>query len=97
MNIRNTTEFATFISGNDLTNSDSSLIQLINCINTYKAGCDCWKKDEKLKLYNTCAQLYFHAVKHVLPKLKNEILAKTSERHIIFFSDQGHVIGSISR
>ena len=48
MDIRNTTQFVTFISKNNLIQYDAAMLQLVNCINGYKSACDCYKKEEKL-------------------------------------------------
>ena len=96
MKINNVTEFATFISTHNLTNGESSLEQVIECLNTYKAACSCWKNEEKLEMYNNCNRIYYHAVKNVIPNLKRQFLAITEERQISFFNDAGQLIGIIS-
>ena len=97
MDIRNVTQFATFISEHNLTNNDSSLKQVVECLNTYKAACACWKREDKLKIYDTCNRVYYHSVKHVVPRLKNQFLAATQERQIAFYDDHNQLIGIISR
>ena len=97
MNIQNITEFATFISANNLVGNDSSLVQIIECLNTYKAACACWKKEDKMMMYDTCNRVYHHAVKHVVPRLKAQFLAATPERQISFYDDHNQLIGIISR
>jgi len=97
MDIQNVTQFSTFITDNNLVHADSSLSQIVTCMNTYRAACTCWKREDKLKIYSTCNQTYYHAIKHVVPKLKNQFLSKTQERQIAFYNDQNQLIGLISR
>lgn len=97
MNIQNITQFASFISDHDLVKLDSTLLQIINCLNTYKSACSCYKSEDKLNLYNSCNAAYMVAVKTIVPKFKFEFLSKTYERQISFLNDKGHIIGIISR
>ena len=97
MNIKNVTEFATFISQHNLAALDSSLQQVVNCLNGYKAACSCWKAEDKAKVYDTCNRVYYHAVKHVVPKLKTSFFAVVPERQISFYNDNNQVIAIISR
>jgi len=97
MNIRNVTEFAIFISDHQLVNNDSTLNQIIECVTTLRAACNCWKKEDKMKLIENCNRVYYHSVKHVVPRLKPQFLAATQERQIAFYNDSGQLIGLISR
>ena len=97
MNIRNVTEFAAFISQHNLVQGDSTLQQVINCINTYKAACSCWKAEDKQKIYDSCNRVYFHAVKHIVTNLKASFFAVVPERQITFYNDNNQVIAIISR
>jgi len=97
MDIGNVTQFAAFISANNLINLDSSLSQVVRCMDTYNAACNCHKREDKLEIYASCNQTYYHAVKNVIPKLKTQFLATTQERQIAFYNDQHQLIGIMSR
>jgi hypothetical protein len=97
MDIGNVIQFVSFINANNLINLDSSLSQVVRCMDTYSAACNCHKREDKLEIYATCNQTYYHAVKNVIPKLKPQFLATTSERQISFYNDQHQLIGTISR
>lgn len=97
MIISNVTQFANFISSNGFTNLDGTFVQLIQCINTYSAACNCYKVEDKRKMYGACCKLYMDSIHHVVPKLKNAILHNIPEGKITFLSDNGSVIGTVSR
>ena len=42
----------------------------------YNAACNCWKAEQKQKLYDNCTMTYKNAVQNVVPKFKNEFLSK---------------------
>ena len=52
MEIRNVTQFANFISCYGFAGLDGSFQQVITCVNTYKASCNCYKAEDKQTLYN---------------------------------------------
>ena len=58
MEIRNVTQFASFISSNGFNNLDGIFIQIIQCVNTYSAACNCYKVEDKRKIYSMCCKLY---------------------------------------
>jgi len=87
MDIRTPTELARFISSNNLGGINTSFQQLIQCINTYSAWCNCEKKDEKEKLYVACKTLYSQSAVHLIPKYKTEFLLKTPDKKIMFYDD----------
>ena len=97
MEIRNVTQFANFMSSNELANLDSIFQQIIQCVNSYASACNCYKVEDKLKLYNNCTRMYSDAVKIVVPKLKNVILAKVPLGKISFYTDNGTLITTVSR
>jgi hypothetical protein len=96
MDIRNVTQFANFLGGNDLVRLDGMFQQIINCVNSYDAGCNCYKLEDKRKLYELCNRLYFDAARHLGHRFKHEFLAKTSERQINVYTENGQLIISIS-
>lgn len=97
MDIRNATQFADFLSSSGLSTLDSSFIQIINCANNFRSMCNCYKASDKAKMYNQCNQMYANSVSYVIPKFKNQLLSKTSDRSIYFYSDSGALIGKVTR
>ena len=97
MDIRNATQFANFVSKGNLVNLDMTFQQVVFCINNYNAACNCWKAEDKKKLYDNCTVTYMNAVKSVVPRFKNEFLSKTEERQIQFYLDNGSLIGLVCR
>ena len=97
MDIHNATQFANFVSKENLVNLDMSFQQVVFCISNYNSACNCWKADQKKKLYDNCSATYMNAVRKIVPKFKNEFLSKTEERQIQFFIDNGSLIGIVCR
>lgn len=97
MDINNVTQFANFLTANDLVKLDGTFLQIVQCINNYSTACNCNKSNDKLRLYTTCNMLYMNAAKHCVPKFKNVFLSKTSERQLNFKTDNGSVIIIMSR
>ena len=97
MDIRNVTQFAAFISNNGLQSMDGMLRQIVDCITGYAAACNCYKVEDKQRMYGACNRMYLDAVRHIVPRFKNEILAKIPDRQISFFSDNGTLIAIVSR
>lgn len=97
MDINNVTQFANFLTINDLANLDGTFSHIVQCINNYATTCNCNKSNDKLRLYTTCNRLYMDATRYCVPKHKNAFLSKTSERQINFKLDNGSVIITISR
>jgi len=97
MDIRNVTQFASFISDNDLGRIDGIFQQVITCINTYKFSCNCYKLEDKQKLYASCNKMYMDSVQHIVPRFKNEFLSKIPERQISFYMENGGLIFILSR
>ena len=65
MDIRNVTQFSNFVEGNNLTRLDSNFQQIVNCLNAYKRGCDCWKRSDRETEYKKCYNQYLSTVKRV--------------------------------
>ncbi len=97
MKIQGPIEFVAFISVNALEGKDSLFTQLVNCVANFRAACNCYKKEDKLKMWRTCNGLYNNSVTHVVPKLKDAFLSKTQERQISFYSEHGDLLRIISR
>lgn len=97
MDIRNATQFANFVSKGGLQNLDMVFQQIVFCINNYNSACNCWKAEDKKKLYDNCTAIYTNAVKNTVPKFKNDFLSKTEERQIQFYLDNGILIGLVCR
>lgn len=92
MEIKNVTQFVTFIGSKNLTNKDSNLLELVKCLNNYTAACNCHKSGDKQELYNTCNRMYLSAVRNIIPKFKGELLPTIPERQISFYTDNGSLI-----
>lgn len=97
MEIRNPTQFARFLSDNDLMKLDSTFVQLVKCINEFATACTCHKREDKMRIYSACNKLYFVGAQHVAPRLKNEFLSKTTDRQISFYTEQGQLLSILSR
>ncbi len=85
-------DFVNFLSANGLADKDSLFTQMVNCVNNFRAACNCYKKEDKLKMWKTCGSLFNNAVAHVVPKWKEEFLSKTTERQIIFYTEHGDLL-----
>ncbi len=97
MDIRNATQFANFIKKAGLMTKDMSFQQVIFCVDQLGKMCNCWKAEDKKKLYDSCTLTYMNAVKHVVPKFQNDFLSHTDDRQIQFFLDNGSLIGIVNR
>jgi len=97
MNIRGPSEFSEWLSSVGLSHRDNVFTQLFNCIHNFRAACSCYKKEDKMKMYDTCKKLYRDAIMHVVPKLKGELLSKTQERSINFYDENGTLLRIVSR
>ena len=94
--IENLTVFNNFIKGNGFTSLDSSLIQLNHCLEKHAVKCSCYKREDKIKSYNQCNELYYRIIATIIPKFKIAIFNKIGDRSIYFY-DNNRLIGSISR
>ncbi len=97
MDIRNVTQFAQFLSANNLTRLDPSFQQTVQCINNYAAACNCSKREDKLTTYTVCNKLYQDSARQIVGRFKNELLATTEERQISFYTENGQLIVIVSR
>lgn len=97
MQIANVTQFVGFINAHGLINTDGIFRQIVQCVNTYASSCNCYKVRDKQMMYANCNKLYADSVKHILPRMKNELLAKIADRQITFLADNGTIISILSR
>jgi hypothetical protein len=97
MDIRNATQFANFLRTSGFQMKDMAFQQVIFCVDQLGRMCNCWKAEDKKKLYDQCTLSYMNAVKHVVPKFQNDFLSKTEDRQINFYTDNGGIIGSVNR
>lgn len=96
MDIKNPTQFATFISNNGLSGLDPIFNQIVICMNEFIRACDCHKREDKENIYLNCNKLFVQSVK-VASRFKTQFLACTSERQILFYTENGNVIAIMSR
>ena len=97
MDIRNATQFSNFVKAAHIESLDMAFQQVVMCVNNYAGACNCWKAEVKQRLYDDCTRKYMDAVRNAVPRLKSQILDKTSDRQITFFLDNRTVIGLICR
>jgi hypothetical protein len=97
MDIRNVTQFTSFISSNGFQSLDNGFLQIIQCMNNFQASCNCYKVEDKQRMYAMCCKLYNSAVIHIVPKYKNALLQKIPEGRIAFYYDDGGLIATVSR
>lgn len=97
MDIRNATQFAAFLSGNQLVELDPLFVQLIKCFNDFSRHCNCHRQKDKERIYQNCNKLYVQGAMIGAIRFKNEFLNKTTERNISFFSENGTLIAIASR
>lgn len=97
MEFHNPTELARFVSDNDLVRLNPIFPHLVGCINNYAVVCSCTKREDKLKLYETCVKLYMDSAKHIVARYKTEFFSKTSEASFTFYTEQGQLITIVSR
>lgn len=97
MDIRNVAQFSNFIKNNDLMKLDMSFQQVVMCTDKTAKSCNCWKAEDKRKMYDNCTRIYMNAVRSVIPKFKSNFLSKTTDRQIQFHLDNGSLIGIICR
>ncbi len=76
---------------------DMSFQQIVSCVDNLTRACNCWKAENKKRMYDNCNTIYMNTVKHVVPKFKNDFLSKTEDRQIQFFADNGTLIGLVCR
>ena len=96
MEIHNVTEFRNFIDANGLRNLHHDIDAVAICVMDYERGCNCWKGDERKKLYNNCKALYVKAMPIIITKFSAHFLAKAVGFGITFSQD-GITIGSMRR
>ena len=97
MDIRNVTQFANFVQKGGLVGLDMSLQQVVMCVDNTAKACNCWKAEDKKKMYDNCTLIYMNVVRTLVPRFKNEFLSKTTDRQIQFYTDNGSLIGLVCR
>lgn len=97
MDIRNATQFANFVQKAGIMTKDMSFQQVVFCVEQIGRACNCWKVEDKKRLYDNCTMTYTNAVKNVVPRFKNDFLSKTEDRIINFYTDNGSLIGVVNR
>jgi hypothetical protein len=97
MDIRNVTEFSNFVQTKNLTRLDATFQHMVNCVEEYRRGCDCWRRSERDAQYQKCTKQYLSIVRGIVPRFKNEFLAQTTERQICFYTENGQLIIILSR
>lgn len=97
MDIRNATQFANFIQQSGLAMKDMAFQQVTFCVSQLGKMCNCWKAEDKKKLYDNCTLTYINAVKNVVPRFKEDFISKTEDRTINFYTENGALIGIVNR
>lgn len=97
MDIRGPMGFADYLSANGMTTKESSFIQLFNCVNNFRAACNCYKKEDKQRMSDTCNRIYMDCVRHVVPRFTNDFLNKTPDRQLKFYTNTGDLLRIVSR
>jgi hypothetical protein len=97
MDIGNVTQFVNFVSANNLGRLDSSIQAIVNCMDEYRRGCNCWRSNERDANYQKCNKQYLSVARTIVPRFKNEFLAHTTERQISLFTENGNLIVILSR
>lgn len=97
MDISGPAGFVGYLASIGMSNKDSSFIQLSNCVANFQAACNCYKKEDKQRMYDTCNKLYVDSVRHVVPRFTNEFLNKTPDRQLKFLTDRGDLLRIVSR
>ena len=96
MDIRNATEFRNFLNIAQLRGLHQSFDAVCHCMMDYERGCDCWKSNQKQKVYENCKMMYQNAVALAMCSYKGQFLARTPDGQICFFQD-GRPIGTMRR
>jgi hypothetical protein len=97
MDIRNATQFSTFVANNGLTDLDPVLRQIVSCIGDFARHCNCHGRAAKAAIYVNCCILYNQGAKLASTRFKDAFLSKTTDRNISFFADNGELIATVTR
>jgi len=97
MDIRNVTQFASFVSSNGLTSLDPTIRQVVICLEDFNRQCNCHRREDKNRIYVNCNNLYIAAAGMAAGRFRDAFLSKTDERHIAFYSDGGALIARAAR
>ena len=76
---------------------DPTFRSIVNCVIDLQSGCACKQRSDKIQKQKNCNALYHEAVRSVIPNLSNEILKKTTDREVVFLSEAGDMLKTISR
>ena len=76
---------------------DATLRRVIDCVLDLQSGCACHKRADKIQKQKNCNRLYHEAVRFIIPGLSDEILKKTTDREVVFLSEDGNILKTISR
>lgn len=96
MDIHNVTEFRNFVNNNQLRNLHADIDAVANCVMDYERGCNCWKENQRQKLYDNCKTLYRRAIGIISTTYKPHFMKYVTDQQLNFYID-GRIIGSIRR
>jgi len=97
MEIRNVTQFSSYVNQHGLASLDFTFKKIGDCISDYLRHCTCHRKADKERIYNKCNSLYVGAANLAAVRFKNQFLNKTSERQIVFYQEDGRLIAIATR
>jgi hypothetical protein len=87
MEISNATQFAAFISKNNLNSLHPIFNQIVICMGEYSRACNCHNVTIKTKMYDACHAMYIQGINIAISNFKSKFLATTPERNIKFSND----------
>lgn len=87
MEIRNLTEFRNFAIQHQLIQLHKDIESVSLCATDYERGCNCWKKEDRQKIYNNCKALYVKAVGTVVRSFPAQFSSHAKDRRIVFMQD----------
>lgn len=86
MDISNITEFRNFVECNQLTPRASSFGHLVQCVNNYEKGCNCWNTGERERILNECKTYYVASVNHISSN-RAEFQKYSPDKKLRFYQD----------
>jgi hypothetical protein len=96
MDIRNVTEFRNFVNSNQLRGLHKDIEAVSICVMEYERECNCWKNNDRQKIYENCKSLYTKAVGTVINSFKPHFLSHVSDQNLTFYLS-GRPIGTMRR
>lgn len=96
MDIKNVTEFRNYVDAHGFRSLHKDIEATCICVMDYERGCNCWKANDRQKVYNNCKALYARAVGTITKLFAPQFLTYAQGHGITFYQD-GIVIGSIRR